>query len=289
VLDLDLASSALRLSAPLLWAALGGVLAERAGVVSLALEGKLLAGAFAAAVAAHAWGSPVGGAAAGALAGAAIGALLALFAVALRGDAIVVGIALNLLAAGATQFLLGVLYGSSANSPTFSGFESRSALAVPPLAILAWLVVPAGALFFAHTRMGLRVHAVGEHPEAARSRGVSPARVRCAAAIAAGAIAGLGGAYLALDTGQFVKNMSAGRGYLALAAVIFGKWRPAGAAGACLLFGFAEAAQIRLQGAGVPTQFVQMLPYVLTMVALAGFVGRSRPPAALGHPLAQEN
>jgi simple sugar transport system permease protein len=105
---------------------------------------------------------------------------------------------------------------------------------------------------------------------------------------AAGALAGLGGAYLALDAAQFVKNMSAGRGFIALAAVIFGKWRPYGAAAACLLFGVAEALQIRLQGIGIPTQFVQMIPYVLTMVALAGFVGRSRPPGSLGVPLARE-
>jgi simple sugar transport system permease protein len=112
--------------------------------------------------------------------------------------------------------------------------------------------------------------------------------VRVAAVCLGGALAGLGGAYLALDASQFVKNMSAGRGFIALAAVIFGKWRPLGAATACLLFGLAEAVQIRLQGAGVPTQFVQMIPYVLTMVALAGFVGRSRAPAALGVPLARE-
>jgi simple sugar transport system permease protein len=113
-------------------------------------------------------------------------------------------------------------------------------------------------------------------------------RVRAAAVMLAGALAGLGGAYLALEAAQFVKNMSAGRGFIALAAVIFGKWRPLPAAAACLLFGLAEAFQIRLQGAGVPTQFVQMIPYVLTMVALAGFVGRSRPPASLGLPLPRE-
>lgn len=141
-----------------------------------------------------------------------------------------------------------------------------------------------GAFHF--TRFGLRVVAVGEHPEAVRSRGVDPARTRTWAVLIAGAVAGLGGAYLALDTGQFVKNMSAGRGFIALAAVIFGKWNPLGAMAACLLFGFAEALQIRLQGAGVPTQFVQMIPYVLTMVALAGWVGRSRAPASLGQPLA---
>jgi simple sugar transport system permease protein len=153
---------------------------------------------------------------------------------------------------------------------------------------LALLAVPAVHLLLRHTRFGIRLEAVGEHPEAAESLGVRPLRVRFAAVMLAGALAGLGGAYLALETSQFVKNMSAGRGFIALAAVIFGKWRPGGAAAACLFFGLAEAIQIRLQGVGVPTQFVQMIPYVLTMVALAGFVGRSRPPASLGTPLPRE-
>jgi ABC-type uncharacterized transport system permease subunit len=134
------------------------------------------------------------------------------------------------------------------------------------------------------TRFGLRLRAVGEHPEAAESLGVKPARVRWAALVAAGALAGLGGAWLAADQRQFVAGMSNGRGYIALAAMIFGKWRPAWAAAACLLFGLAEALQIALQaaGVGVPGWAVQMLPYVLTMVTLAGFIGRSQAPRALG-------
>ncbi len=283
--ELELVSSSIRLATPLLFAALGGVVAERAGVVSLALEGKLLAGAFAAAAVAQGTGSAWEGAVAGSAAGAAIGALLALFSVGFAGDMIVVGVALNILALGGTQFLLDAMYGSSANSPTFEGFESGAAFGIPPLALVAWALIPVVALLLRESPFGLRVHAAGEHPEAAASRGVSPRRVRAIATILGGALAGLGGAYLALDTGQFVKAMSAGRGYLALAAVIFGKWRPWGAAAACLLFGFAEAVQIRLQGMGVATQFVQMLPYVITMIALAGWVGRSRPPAALGRPL----
>jgi simple sugar transport system permease protein len=288
VIDLPLIASAFRLATPLLFAGLGGIASERSGVINIALEGKLLAGAFAAAVFAGATGDPWAGVAAGAAAGCTVGLLHGLFSVVLRGDQIVVGVALNLLVVGLTQFLMNLLYGSSANTPPFPGFGGAAGTRFPPLVWGALLLVPALHALLRSTRFGLRLRAVGEHPDAAESLGVSPVRVRIAAVCLAGALAGLGGAYLALDTTQFVKNMSAGRGFIALAAVIFGKWRPFGTAAACLFFGLAEALQIRLQGLGVPTQFVQMLPYVLTMVALAGFVGRSRPPAALGVPLARE-
>jgi simple sugar transport system permease protein len=286
MIDLVLLASAVRLATPLLFAALGGIVSERSGVIHIALEGELLIGAFAAAVVTLATGEPAAGVLAAVLAGAAFGLAHGVFGVLLAGDQIVVGVALNLLAAGASQFLLGVLYGSSANSPTFGAAAGSTGMS--PLVALAFLLVAAVHLGLSRTVLGLRVRAAGEHPAACESAGVAPARVRMAAVCISGALAGLGGAYLALDASQFVKNMSAGRGFIALAAVIFGKWRPAGAAVACLLFGLAEAVQIRLQGEGVPTQFVQMIPYVLTMVALAGFVGRSRAPAALGIPLARE-
>ncbi len=287
-MGLDLGLSAVRLATPLLFAALGGVLSERSGVVNIALEGKLLIGAFAAAVVAHATGSPWLGVLAAAAAGTLLGTVHALGGVVLRGDQIVVGVAINLLAVGLTQFLMSLLYGSSANTPPFRGLSAGGLLNFSPLVWGALIAVPAVHLLLRGTPFGLRVLASGEHPEAAESLGVNPLRVRIGAVLLAGALAGIGGAYLALETSQFVKNMSAGRGFIALAAVIFGKWRPGGAAAACLFFGLAEAVQIRLQGLGVPTQFVQMIPYVLTMVALAGFVGRSRPPASLGVPLATE-
>jgi simple sugar transport system permease protein len=154
------------------------------------------------------------------------------------------------------------------------------------------VLVALGAVLVAHavarrTVFGLRLHAAGEHPEAALSLGVPVARVRWAGVVLAGALAALGGAWLALEQHQFTAGMSSGRGFIALAALIFGKWRPVGAALACLLFGVAEALQILLQGGtlGVPAQFLQMLPYLVTMVALARVIGRSRPPAALGRPL----
>ncbi len=287
-MDVEILLSAVRLATPLLFAALGGVISERSGVVNIALEGKLLAGAFAAAAFTHATGNPWFGVAGAIGAGMAIGALHALGSVWLRGDQIVVGVAINLLVVGLTQFLMGVMYGSNANTPLFRGFPPGGFLWFPPLVWGALLAVPAVHVLLSKTRFGLRLRATGEHPEAAESLGVNPLRVRIAAVILAGALAGIGGAYLALETSQFVKNMSAGRGFIALAGVFVGKWRPWGAAGACLFFGLAEASQIRLQGLGVPTQFVQMIPYVLTMVALAGFVGRSRPPASLGVPLSRE-
>jgi simple sugar transport system permease protein len=286
VIDVALFLSAVRLATPLVFAALGGVVSERSGVVNIALEGKLLAGAFASAAVAEATGDPWAGVAAAVAAGMVVGCLHATFGVWLRGDQIVVGVALNLFVAGCTEFLMSVLYGSSANTPSFPGFAGG--LWFPPLAWGALLLVPLVHAVLRETTWGLRLMAVGEHPDTAASLGVSPLRVRFASVVLAGALAGLGGAYLALETTQFVKNMTAGRGFIALAAVIFGKWRPLGAAGACLFFGLAEAVQIRLQGLGVPTQFVQMIPYVLTMVALAGLVGRSRPPAALGTPIASE-
>ena len=288
MIGLELLVTGVRLATPLAFAALGGVVSERAGVVNLALEGKLLGGAFCCAAVAVATGNPWLAVAAGAAGGAMLGALHAVAGVILRGDQIVVGIALNLFVLGATQFAMEILYGSSANSPAFSGLPERGVAGFSSLVWLALIAAPVVHFLLRDTVFGLRLRAVGEYPEAAESVGVSARRVRVAAVTLAGALAGLGGAYLALEASQFVKNMSAGRGFLALAAVIFGKWRPIPAVCACLFFGLTEAMQIRLQGRGVPTQFVQMIPYLLTMVALAGLVGRSRPPSALGTPLARE-
>jgi simple sugar transport system permease protein len=275
-----------RLATPLARAALGGVLSERSGVVNLALEGKLIVGAFAAAAVTVASGDPWLGLLAGAGGGLVWGLLHGTLGVVLRGPQIVVGIALNLLAAGVTQFSMNVLYGSSANTPSLAG--PARMLGLSPLVWCAGIAVPLVHVLIAKTRFGLRLRAAGEHPDACAAAGIDPLRTRIAALALAGALAGLGGAYLTFEASQFVKNMSAGRGYLALAAVIFGKWRPIPTAAACVFFGIAEAVQIRLQGRGIPTQFVQMIPYLVTMIALAGWVGRSRPPAALGVPLARE-
>ena len=270
----------LRISAPYVLTALGGVVGERAGVVQLGLEGMLLGGAFAATVGAEHAGV-VGGLAAGALGGAALAAVYAFAALRARADQVIAGVALNLLAVGLTRYLLKLVYHSASNSPRVVGLDTSRETG----AFLAAIVVGAVALdvWMRRTPGGLRVRAVGEHPDAADSLGVSVLRVRAAAVLTTGLLAGLGGAWLALDNHGFVDGMSGGRGYIALSAVIFGRWSPLGAAGACLLFGFADALSLRLQTAqGFPRELVQILPYVLTIVAVAGMVGRSRAPRALG-------
>jgi simple sugar transport system permease protein len=288
------AAAVLRVSVPYVLAALGGTWSERAGVINIALEGMLLTGAFAATVGAERLGSGAGGALAGALAGAALAGLYALLVVRFRGDQIVCGVAVNLLADGLTRFGLKAIYDSSSNSAKVLvwswGGAGFGASLLHPLVIAALGAIVLSHVALYRTPFGLRVRAVGEHPEAAASLGVRPARVRVAALLISGALAGLGGAWLAADSREFVAGMSNGRGYIALAAMIFGRWRPSRAALAALFFGAAEATQNALQtaGVGVPEWLIQMLPYVLTMVTLAGFVGRSYkhgPPRALGRPL----
>jgi general nucleoside transport system permease protein len=226
-------------------------------------------------------------------AGAAGGTLFALLyavgSVRFRANQVVIGIAINLLAVGLTRFLLRLAFDSSSNSPRVPGFmvaetgAGFGALVRNPLVWAGILAIPATAWLLYRTPFGLRIRSVGEHPDAATSVGVSVSRVRYAAAALSGALAGLGGAYLALDQHQFTDGMTAGRGFIALAATIFGRWDPVRVGFACLLFAAAETFQIRLQGAQViPSQFVEMIPYLLTIVALAGVVGRAVPPAALG-------
>jgi simple sugar transport system permease protein len=273
--------AALRISVPYVLAALGGVLSERAGVVNIALEGTLLVGAFGAAVGAHATGSALAGVAGGIACGVALQLVHGVAAVRLRGDQIVTGLAANILALGGTRCLLKLLYDSTANSPRIEALHSGFALVA-----LTGVAAVAVQLLLSQTRFGLRLRACGEHPEAARTLGVAVSRVRLAAVALGGVLAGLGGVWLAFDQHKFVDNMSAGRGYVALAAVIFGRWRPPAAVAACLLFGVAEAGQIALQGSGLhlPGQLVQMLPYLVTIVALALRSQEARPPAALGQP-----
>ena len=275
----------LRMAVPYVLAAQGGVLSERSGVINIALEGKLLVGAFGAALGAHYTGSVWLGAGVGVVAGAATGALYAAAVVRFRADQIVVGVAVNLLALGLTRFLLKLVFDSTANSPRVPGTD-RLVVAEPLFWAVVALVVVVHVVLW-RTPFGLRLRACGDHPAAADSVGIGVERVRWTAVIAAGSLAGLGGAWLALANEGFVAEMSGGRGYIALAAVIMGKWRPVPAALACLLFAFAEALQLNLQattGLAVPRELVQMLPYLLTMVALAGFIGRSRAPGALGQP-----
>jgi simple sugar transport system permease protein len=273
-------AAVLRISVPYVLGALGGAWSERAGVINIAIEGMLLAGAYAATVGAWATHAAFPGLVAGAAGGALLAALYGLLVLRFRGDQIVCGVAINLFADGATRFLLKAQFDSSSNSPVIAAWGQ---LAVPVVTVAAALAIGSW-LLLEKTPFGLRVRAVGEHPDAAASLGVRVVRVRWAAVLLGGALAGLGGAWLAADQHQFTGGMSNGRGYIALAAMIFGKWRPGPAALAALLFGFAEASQIALQASGtrLPAWIIQMIPYALTMITLAGAIGRSRAPAALG-------
>jgi simple sugar transport system permease protein len=275
----------LRISVPYLFAASGGVIAERSGVISLTLEGFMLSGAFGATLGSFYSGSAVIGLLCGIGAGLLFAAIYALACVRFHSDQIVVGIAINLLVIGATRFFLQLAFGSSSNSPRVSGFSSAGGGLGNPLIWIALVSVAAVTWMMDRTVLGLRIRAAGEHPAAAEASGLSVNRLRVIAIAMSGIFAGLGGVYLALDQHQFTDNMSAGRGFIALAAIIFGRWQPMRAAIACILFAAAETLQIQLQGSSVvPTQFIQMIPYALTVVALAGLVGRAVPPAALGRP-----
>lgn len=293
VLSLAFIAQVLRITVPYALAALGGVMSERSGVVNIALEGILLAGAFTCTVAASHIDLVAGtqadsiaaGVLFGALGGVLVAALYALTVIRLQADQIVAGVAINLLAYGLTRYLLKLIFGSTSNSPPIPGF-GRHILENP----VFWLIVVIAFLVYVlvtRTKAGLRLRAVGDHPEAADTMGVHVNRVRWLALLTAGALAGLGGAWMALSINSFVAEMSGGRGYIALAAVIMGSWRPQWAVAACLLFGSAEAIQLQLEASNIeaiPNELTKTLPYVLTMVALAGFIGRSRPPAALGKP-----
>jgi ABC-type uncharacterized transport system permease subunit len=276
---------------PLLLAALGGTLSERAGVATIALEGYLLVGALAAAIGALSTGSAAGACLAALLVGALFGALFALSTVTLRAHPIVAGVAINLLAGASTRVVIKVLYDSASNSPPLLTRASRSG-SIGAVALLEALSQPVTYLALAatllvwivmrRTPLGLRIEAAGEHPEALAARGVSVARVRWIALVSAGALAGLGGGHLALSQHEFVSYMSAGRGFLALAAVILGGWRPVRVALASLAIGALFALEASLAGrAGAPAWLLQSLPFVLTLVAVVGVVGRSRPPRAL--------
>ena len=286
-----------RISVPYVLASLGGTFSERGGVVNIALEGIMLSGAFSFVLGTHITGSPIAGLLLGVGGGVAVAAIFGLVTIRFNADQIVSGVAINLLALGATKFLLKLVWDSSSNSGRVESFEAMLQwgagglahvleLLTHPLILLAALLVLAGQVLLFSTRFGLRLRACGEHPEAAATLGICVRRMRWWGVLLSGGLAGLAGVWLAADQHQFTDNMSNGRGYIALAAMIFGKWNPALAAGACLLFGAAEALQINLQGrgSGIPTQFLQMIPYLLTLVTVVGFMGRSRPPAAAGKP-----
>jgi general nucleoside transport system permease protein len=297
-----LTAAMLRYATPLTFAALGGLVSERSGVVNIALEGMMLMGAFFGAYGADKTGSWVGGILVGVLAGMALAAIHAVFAISLRADQIVSGTALNFVALGLTGYMYVDTYGAEGTPddlpsvpevhlPTESlGFIGE---AISQLNLLVWgslvAVVVVWVLIF-RTRMGLRLRSVGENPKAAETVGISVFKIRYAAVIASGGLAALGGVFLSIGfVHSFSQNMTAGRGFIALAALIFGRWRPGGLLAATLLFGFSSALAQRLPefSPQLATLF-QALPYVLTLIAVAGVVGRSTPPAADGVPYTRE-
>lgn len=290
IFNVGLLLSAIRLATPLLLAALGGLFSERAGVINIALEGLMLAGAFTAAAVTWWAGSPWVGLASAVLAGAAIAGVHAVACIRYRADQVVSGTAINILMLGVPALLSGAFFLSSGSTPQV---PKEQLIPWTPIVIAA-LLVPLTYYVLYYTPFGLRLRAVGENPEAADAAGVSVKAMRYAAVLLSGALAGIGGAYLSIgQSSLFTRNMSAGRGFIALAALIFGKWRPVQTMLACLLFGFTEAVAIQLQGVPIggeeiPTQFVQIIPYVLTIVVLAGFIGTSRAPRALGIPYQKE-
>jgi ABC-type uncharacterized transport system permease subunit len=267
---------------PLIYAALGGVLSERSGVVNIGLEGILTAGAFFAVVGSAATGSPLAGVAAGIVAGALLAVILAFAATRLGVDQIVAGTGLNIVALGGAAYGLLLIFGqpgASREVPSLGTTGERV------LTLLAFVLT--ALLWFAlfRTPWGLRVRSCGENPRAAEIAGIDALQTRFWAVVIGGAIASLGGVYLSLaELDLYSDGMTAGRGYIALAAVIFGRWNPWGALGAAVFFGFFAALQYTLQRAGIPSELMQALPYVAALVALAGFAGRVRAPAADGVP-----
>jgi ABC-type uncharacterized transport system permease subunit len=289
------AAAALRISVPYALAALGSSLSERGGVICIALEGLMLAGALAYTLGAYATGSPWVGLGAAVLAGLLTAWLHAEATVRFRADQITTGLGINLLAAGLTRFVLVRVFHSSSNSPRVPGLPELplgplaklpglGAVLASPLVLLALALVVGVQLLLFRSVFGLRLRAVGERPEAAATLGLSVTAYRFAGVLLCGALAALGGAWLASEQHSFTDGMTGGRGYIALAAMIVGKWNPVGAAAACLLFGAAEALQITLQGSGFPSELLQALPYLVTMLALAGFIGRAVAPRAVGVP-----
>jgi simple sugar transport system permease protein len=297
-----LTAAMLRFATPLIFAGLGGLVSERAGVVNIALEGMLIMGAFFAAFGADKTGSWVLGILIGVLAGAALATIHAIWSVSLRADQIVSGTALNFIAAGIAGYLYVDIYGAEGTPddlpqvpeislPTESlGFIGR---AIANQNLLVWgglLAVVVVWLVVFRTPLGLRLRSVGENPRAAETVGVNVIRMRYGAVITSGALAALGGAFLSIGfVHSFSEDMIAGRGFIALAALIFGRWTPGGLLLATLLFGFSSALAQRLpEFSPQAATLFQALPYVLTLIAVAGLVGRSRPPAADGVPYQRE-
>ena len=294
--------STVAISTPLIFGSLSGVISERVGVVNIAIEGDLLVGAFAGVMAASYFQTPYAGLVAAPLAGALLGSLLALFSVKYGVDQIIVGVVLNVLALGLTTFLYGTIMKADQGALNTNRY-SLTDIKIPGLSeipvigpvlfdqsilvYLMYVAVIALAFFLFRSRWGLRLRACGEHPRAADTVGINVGRTRTVNTILGSAFAGLGGAFFTIGSGlAFTDNISAGNGYIALAAMILGKWNPVGAMAAAVMFGFAQALARMLPNIepAIPADLVSMIPYVVTIIAVAGFVGKSRAPAAENVP-----
>ncbi len=299
VLLLALLFATIRSATPLIFAALGGLFSERSGVINIALEGLMLAGAFTAAVVTLQTQNPYFGFVAGIGAGGLLALVYAVACIRFEADQVVAGMAINFLMIGLPAMISGVLYDSTGSTPQIP-IEHKMPMLTTNLSwgsILAFALVPFCWYVIYKTSFGLRLRSAGENPAAADSAGVNVISLRYTAVVISGLLAAAGGAYL--STGQsslFTKQMTAGRGFIALAALILAKWRPVPVLLACLFFGFTEALTITVQGVlrlpsgePIPVQFIEMIPYVLTIIVLAGFIGTSRAPKALGIPYKKES
>lgn len=310
----SLIDSTVRLSVPLILAAFAGILAERSGVVDIGLEGKMLASAFAAAAIAAVTGNPWVGVIAAVGVAVALSALHGLSAITYSGNQMVSGMAINIIAAGSTATLASAWFNLGGQTPGLEGAARFSGLTLPfsesisqlpvvgtiysrmlsghnILVYITWIFVPVVAWLLLRTRFGLRLRAVGENPHAADTAGISVAKIRYQALLLNGVLCGLAGAYLSTAHGNaFLRDMTAGKGFLALAALIFGRWHPWPTFWACMLFALTDAFQFRLQGVAlpvigeIPVQFIQMAPYILTVLVLAGLAGKAVAPKAVGVP-----
>jgi len=291
----ELFAAAIRMATPLILASIGGIYSERSGIVNIALEGIMLTGAYGSAVGAYYANNAWVGLCTGIIAGMLIAFVHAVICITFQSDQIISGVAINLLAVGATEFGCFLTFGTPATSARVEGF---TAWRIPLIADIPYLGKAIGSfspivyltsliLIFSHvllfkTAFGLRLRATGESFEAVKALGLNPSKLRYIGVTLSGVLAAMGGSFLVLETHYFAKEMTAGRGYIALAAVIFGRWKPYGAAGACLLFGFASALESEFVRWQIPSQFIKILPYLLTMVVLAGAIGKAIPPACLG-------
>ena len=291
--------SMIRSATPLIFAALGGMFSERSGVINIALEGLMLTGAFTAAVVTYELNNPYIGFLAGLVTGALVALIFAVAVIKFEADQVVAGFAINILMLGLPAVISSRIYDSAGSTQQIAkefllpDFYNRLSIA----SILAFLLVPVCWYVLYKTPFGLRIRAAGENPAAADAAGVNVIRLRYLAVMISGVLAAAGGAYLSIgQSSLFTRGMTAGRGFIALAALILAKWKPVPVLFACLFFGFTEALAIQLQGVvklpsgeDIPVQFIQMIPYVLTIIVLAGFIGLSRAPKALGIPYRKES